>query len=174
MNEIVTTAKHMEALQALSGVNLKISEAREVLAQLESGKEKFLEARGNDEVARINQVLADSKALLDNINANYGEITELATIVKETAASLVSIYNAFDQYVGWWQQYRADREKALDERESQVRALLRQCGIDRTKLSNEAAGLETIKESLKKREMQLADDRAALEKNMKLFKEGKI
>lgn len=174
MNEIETTKQHMEALQALSHVTIQISEARETLANLEKNKEKFLEARAGDEVARINQVLADSKKLIDEIDANYGEITELATIVKETAASLVSVYDSFNQYVGWWEQYRAERERAIDERQKQVESLARQVGIDRTKLSNEQASMEQVKESLRNKEKQLNDDREQLERNIKQFKERKI
>lgn len=174
MNEIETTKKHMEALRALSDVTLKISEARNTLTSLEQNKEKFLEARAFDEVARLTQVLAESQQLIDSINANYGEITELATIVRETAASLVSIHDAFFGYVQTFEKYQQERSEQLGRQRDDIHAAAQAVKVDRAKLKNEQISIEGVKRSLEDRERKLKIDREALDRAVKRLKEGKI
>jgi len=174
MNEIETTKKHMEALQALSGVNIKISEARETLAKLEKDKDAFLEARALDEVARLTQVLADSKQLIDSIDANYGEITELATIVKETAASLVSIHDGFAAYVRSFEKYQQERNAQLDARAGEVREMAQAVKVDRAKLKNEMISLEGVKKNINERETKLKDGWDELNRAIERLKKGNI
>lgn len=95
--EHILEKENMDAIKALSDVNIKVSEAKNLLFKLQEEETEYLVQREEKALSKINKVLVESKDLLDKTHQNYESIHEFCRSVSGYAEFLTETYNKFQK-----------------------------------------------------------------------------
>lgn len=172
--EHIVTKQHMEALQALSGVTLQISQSRADLNKLQESETVYLLEREEKAIARIRKVLDDSHALVEETNKNYELIHDLAVAVGEGTNFLHEAYEKFKALVETFEKKEIERERDIKNQEETVEGLRRLLKIEKVAIDSARNQVEADKKELKAKTFKFNDDQAALIRAINRLKEGRI
>lgn len=95
MNEQILEKENMNSIKALSDVNIKISDAKNLLFKLQEEETEYLVKREEKALEKINKVLNESKDLLDKTHQNYEEIHQFCQVVSGYADFLEEAHEKF-------------------------------------------------------------------------------
>lgn len=164
----------MQALKALSDTNLKVSEARTILINLQETETEYLIGREKKAMERIQKVHDDSADLLKGTQENYRAVSEILAIVSGASDSLAEAYKDFkalladfDERNALWQENCQNWESGVVEARKLMK--IEQAKIENGKKSNEIAAAK-IAEDRKK----LDSDRGTVERAINRLKENRI
>ena len=174
MNEIEVTKQHMEALKALADINVKIGVARGVLTKLEETETEYLVSREKKAVDRIQKVLDDSGALVEQINKNYEAVESFAQavgegskILEDACVKFKELTDAFDKRSELWERDIANREETM-------LSLARALKVDGIKIQHQRENLDRMTVDINNKTRKMQDERGTLDRAIKRLKEGKV
>ena len=174
MNTQEISKQQMEGMRGLADTNIKISDAKNILFKLEETETEYLEEREKKAVKRIQQVLEDSKDVLDMVQKNYYEVTQFNNTVSSFADSVMELYGKLVTCLDKFDEKSDLFEKETLRQSNEFNEIKKQIKIDQVSNENEKSNIEKAKESLAERERKLESDRGTLDRAIKRLKEGKI
>jgi predicted nucleic acid-binding Zn-ribbon protein len=174
MNIQTLDKQTMDTLKTLAETNVKISEAKGVLLELEASKETFLSGRELEATKRVETVLENSGEILEKIQKNYDESHQLLSTISgfvdflnEAKDRFLSVVENFDKRQVLW-------EESVSKHEKTVADIQRKIKVDQVGIETDKKTLKKGWENLEKAEIKLKSDQGLLERNIKRLKEGKI
>lgn len=99
MEQHILDKKQMDTMKMLADTNLKISEARGKIFQLEKDEESYLQSREKKALERIQKLFDDSSDLLKSAQGNYDSIQALCKQVMEFCDFLIDAQQKFQSLV---------------------------------------------------------------------------
>lgn len=172
--ENIVTKEHMEALQALSGVNIKISEAFNKLRDLEQKETEYLVEREKKAVDRIQKTIELSKGLLHEADKNYGQIKEIENVLTKSVNDIEKLSTDYAQLLEDFAIRNNQWEKQITEQQNDIAAKTRDLQIIRIELENDRKNIELAQKRLEEGQTKLASDRGTLERTINRLKQGKL
>ncbi len=173
MENIVSTAQ-MEALKALSDMNLKVSEVRAELSELETMKEAFIVSREKEVSERIDALLQESRETIKETVQNYQdmksfhkEVSTFADILRENKESFVKLVDSFEESKELWSKQVEEQENALIEAKKTLT-------VDRVKIENDRKSIESARKELERATRKLESDRGTIDRKIARLKANKI
>lgn len=173
MEQTVDT-QHMAALKALSDLNLKVSEARNMLVKLQETETEYLVSREKKAVERIQVALDASHALVEETNKNYDLISDLTRSVAESCSFLDLAHESFTGLTAAFSKKQERWENDLKNTEETIGNIQKSLKIERNQLEGDKKTLEMTKKSLQQAQVKLDDERAMIDRQIKRLKEGRI
>ncbi len=168
------THDQMQALQALSATNLKVSEARALLSELEETETVYLEAREKKAMARITALLEKSRDVIRETKENYDEVQRFHQTVSSFADFLKEGHARFQSVLTLYSESEAAWNASMEEQETELAQAKQDLSVDRIKLANEGKSIESSKKELESANRRLESDRGALERAIIRFKSKRI
>lgn len=166
-----TTKEHMDSLKELADTNVKISEAKNLLFKLQEEETDYLIAREKKAMDKINNVLLESKELLEQTHSNYNEVHQFCQTVSGYVDSMTLLYQRFQDMNQvfhskneiWEENLKIINQELADQRHEIQR--------DKKQIEEREKAIAEQKESIK-RELELIESRRqALEISYKEEKE---
>lgn len=164
----------MDALKALSDINLKVSEARNVLTKLEETETEYLVSREKKAIKKIQTTLDSSKELVEQINKNYETISGFAHSVSDGAVFLSKAHGSFTALVEAFAQKQTEWERDIKNQEETIVALKNSLKVDMVWLEGEKKTLDYGNKKLHQDSLKLEDERGTLERAIIRLKQGRI
>lgn len=174
MDEITVTKEHMDALKALSEVNLKVSEARNLLVKLQEQETEYLVSREKKAVDAVQNVLAQSHELVEETNKNYDYLQNLSKSVSEGVRFLAEASEAFKSLAELKDEHYTLWERDIKNLESTVTSLRNGLKVGLEAIESDKRQVEAGNAKLKEDQRKLNDDRKEVERAIKRLKEGRI
>jgi len=165
--ENIVTKEQMESLQALSDLNIKISEARNELIKLQENETEYLVLREKKAMDRIEKTIQDSQELLQIANKNYGEIQEIARLIHEFTASLIKLSQDYRQLITTFEERNVIWERNIGKQQDELNIMKQNLTALQTFLENDRKGLELERAKLVDDQKKLASDQGLLQRNIK-------
>lgn len=165
--ENIVTKEQMESLQALSDLNIKISEARNELIKLQENETEYLVLREKKAMDRIEKTIQDSQELLQIANKNYGEIQEIVGLIHEFTASLIKLSQDYRQLIATFEERNVIWERNIGKQQDELNIMKQNLTALQTFLENDRKGLELERAKLVDDQKKLASDQGLLQRNIK-------
>jgi len=125
MKEI--TKETMEAMKTLAELGMKVSKAKAVLSEMEQAKDDFINSRKKEVEKEIDNLLKQSKDILDEISSNNVATVSLFNTVKvftdfleEACTTFNEEITEFKRYEDEYCNYVAKEDKKLLERKNEL------------------------------------------------------
>lgn len=174
MSEHTVDKQTMDALKALSDINLKVSEARNILVQLQENETEYLVSREKKAVDRIQTTLDSSKELVEQINKNYDTIADFARSISEGAVFLSDAQKAFRALTEAFTEKQCEWERDIKNQEETITALRNSLKVDAIRLDGDKKTVESANKKLQDDTRKLEDERGTIERTIKRLKEGRV
>lgn len=172
MEHTVDTQK-MDALKALADTNLKISEAKGFLIKLQEIETDYLVEREKKAVARIQNVLIESRELFHEVSTNYKEVNDLCRSASEFATFLGEAFRDFNSLVKDFDMRQDLWEAEVRAREAEFAEIKKLINVDRVLLKNDQDSVKRDKELLDIAKKKLSDDQGEVRRAIKRLKENR-
>lgn len=111
-----------DTLKLLADANVKISDAKATLEQLEATKTDYLKLREEKTKEDIQKILNDSKGLVEEIHKNYKSVQVLCSVVSsytvflsEMQDKFSNMFSDFEKRNELWEKNVAAQKKELSE-----------------------------------------------------------
>lgn len=95
MDETTVSKQNMDSLKALSDVNLKISEAKNLLFKLQEDETEYLELREKKALDKIKGALIESSNIVKETEENHDKVHDFCKKVSEYADFLFTAHERF-------------------------------------------------------------------------------
>lgn len=154
----------MNALQALSDTNLKVSEARALLSELEESETKYLAAREKKAMERITVVLRESRELIEETKANYDEVQRFHQTVSSFADFLKEGHTRFKEILTIFSEKEAEWSSDMERQEAELVQMKKILSVERTKIANDKKSIEFARKEIENGNKKLQDERGTLER----------
>jgi len=125
MKEI--TKETMEAMKTLAELGMKVSKAKAVLSEMEQAKDDFINSRKKEVEKEIDNLLKQSKDILDEISSNNVATVSLFNTVNVFTDFLEEAYTTFNEEITEFKRYEdeycnyvAKEDKKLLERKNEL------------------------------------------------------
>lgn len=174
MNEHTISKEHMDALKALTDLNLKVSEARAELSEIENTKTEYIVEREKEAVERIEASLNASKDILRETRENYGLVSDFCNTMTGFADFLKEAHARFDEAVASFDESKVIFEAEMSRQENEIAETKKIIATERVKIANDKKSIENSKKTLEKTARKLEDERGTLERAIKRLKLGRI
>lgn len=161
MEKIIEKDK-MDALKALSNVNLKISEAKNVLEGIKKEEAQYIESREKEVTKKIENVLEESRLLITETKSNYQEAKELYINASSLAQFLVEVYGSFTKAKEEFDRRNELWDANFKQQGTELVQLRKEVEIDQKGIESEKKGLEIIRENIKTDRQNLESQRVTL------------
>lgn len=149
----IVNHEQMESLKALADTNLKISEAKTLLRDLQESETEYLNEREKKALERIQKVLDESTKLVAKTRNNHEEIHKFCTEVSSYAGFLKEIHVKFQAMLADFKE-RDVQWNLQCTRQHEELALIRK-GIEHDQKDIET-GRDEIKQGNEKAEQEKA------------------
>ncbi len=174
MDEITVTKEHMGVLKALADVNLKVSEARNLLTKLQEEETEYLVSREKKALERVTNVLQQSHSLVEETNKNYETIEQFSKDVGEGAGLLQKAVEAFKGLTQSKDEHYKLWEGDIKNQEETIVSLRNGLKVDLSTVESARKQLEGDKVKLAQDRKTLDDDRAEVNRAIKRLKDKRI
>lgn len=174
MSENIVTTEQMEALKALSDVNIKISEAHNSLRKLQEDETEYLVLREKKAMDRIEKTIQDSQELLEQADKNYGEIKEIARLIHEFTQNLIKLSSDYRLLIAEFEARNTDWERNIGRQQDELAEKRQNLNALQTFLENDRKGLEIERAKLVEDQKKLNSDRGLLDRTIKRINKGNI
>lgn len=164
----------MDALKALSDINLKVSEVRNALSELQEAETEYLVAREKKAMQRIAKVLEESEALVDQASENYQEVRDLAHAMSEAAAFFVETEKVFQGLLTDFNERSQEWDATVLQQEEQLANARKTIETDRIIIKNDRESIEQTKANLLEDKRRVEDGRETVQRAINRLKEGRI
>ena len=117
----------MEAMKTLAELGMKVSKAKAVLSEMEQAKDDFINSRKKEVEKEIDNLLKQSKDILDEISSNNVATVSLFNTVNVFTDFLEEAYTTFNEEITEFKRYEdeycnyvAKEDKKLLERKNEL------------------------------------------------------
>jgi chromosome segregation ATPase len=151
-----------DTLKELSDLNIKISDAKNTLLELEQKETKYLEDREKKTLVKINKILVESSDLLTQTHQNYEKIHQFCSVVSNYADFLEEAHQKFSKMLetfGKRNEQWEDNYRELTAELSRQRKIVEQ---DEKTLKEREKRIDEATESLKKERTHLESQQETL------------
>lgn len=153
MNLHTLDQQSMSALQTLADTNVKIGEAKGILADLKAQETTYFQEREQATIVKIQSVLEDSETILAKINGNYAEVTQFYTEVSSFVGFLKEIQQNVSDSIANFNVHVTEWERQTDEERKALDLLARQLDVQQHGIETDkkviAEGKKKMKEDLR-------------------------
>jgi Asp-tRNA(Asn)/Glu-tRNA(Gln) amidotransferase C subunit len=155
----------MESLKALADINLKVSEARNLLTQLEEEETEYLVKRETKVMDRIKKTVADSQAMVKEADDNYSQIGELLQEITSFCSNIVKIQEQFNEILEVFNERNELWEKNIGEQQDNISEVRKQIKMHTVIIENDKKSLSSTKKLLESQRIHIESQQAALLKS---------
>ena len=164
----------MEALSALASVSMQISEARNVLFELQSTETEYLVSREKKAVKQIEKIVSESSGLFNEAQKNYALVNDFAKEVTECATKLNELYADFTNLVAKKEQKLALIEDSIKNQMEVLENTKKAMRVEMEGVAGQKNVIEKMKKAIDVENKKLTDQRGTLDRAIKRLKEGRI
>lgn len=162
--------QNMQAINELAKTNMLISEAKNSLFKLKENEKQYIEEREKIAVESVNEVLNNSKKLLDETLKNTKEMQEFHESVRQFAETLGHIQDRLEEDVKDFTKRTIEWEKSIKSQQDEIAESKKHLKIERNELENDKKTLKSKETSLKNLEKHLQSRQQSLEASYKVEK----
>lgn len=148
--------KTMSQLQLLADTNVKIGEARGILADLEATKDNYLEEREKATIAKIADILRQSTNMIEQMNSNYTEIKSFHDTVISMVTFLSDIQTGVSNVVADFADQQTLFEEYVNQKETEFSSM-------QQNLELQTSAIKADKASIAQQYKSIAADKALIE-----------
>jgi len=160
--ENVVGKETMESLKALADINLKVSEAKNLLFKLEEQETEYLIAREKKVMDRIKKVVDDSQEMVNEADKNYGQIKELLENISGFCNLLINTQEQFNTLIETFNQRNELWEKHIGEQQDGIEENRKLIKVHSQIIENDKKSISISKESLENQKRHLESQQASL------------
>jgi len=164
----------IEALSALSSLNMRVSEAHNALSKLKEEEKTYLAEREGRFMERIAKILEESEDVLKEAGKNYDEVKSLVQIATDFTQFIVESVEEIKEVRIAFEENTKLFDESVKRREGEIEELRKSVKLDRTQLENDKKTLESNREALKREKKKVQDERGVIERAINRLKEGRI
>lgn len=171
MNENTITTEQIQAMKTLADTNMKISEATNLLFNLQEEETEYLILREKKATARIQQNLEDSRSVIEETNQNHQAVKELFTLASGTVEKITSLYELFQETVKdfntkneAWEREIGFQSDALVDMKNNLKIELVMIENDRKTVEREKKSIENDYKIIESQRAQIKSALATLSK----------
>jgi hypothetical protein len=147
--------KKMEVLKELADTNIKISENKNIISKLQEEETEYLILREKKAVQQINQVLLDSKDLLEQTKENYEEVHIFCQTITEYSKSLKEAHTKFDKMLSDFREKDKEWEEEVKKQREEIEKIKQAIEIEKTTIKNDKKYIEKANENIKKETLHI-------------------
>lgn len=173
MENFVTT-EQMESLKALSDVNIKVSEAQNLLEKLQKEEADYLISREKKAIEKIEAVVVQSQDLVKQADKNYSEIEKLRAQTTDLVAKLLKFQEDFTQAKDEFDSRNKAWEEDFDRKQLELVENLRKLNLQAIQIENDKKSLTLAQKQLANDQHRLETDRGEVERSIIRLKENRI
>lgn len=162
--------QNMQAINEFAKTNMLISEAKNSLFKLQENEKQYIEEREKLAVEAVNDVLKNSKKLLDETLKNTKEMEEFHESVRQFAETLGNIQDRVEEDVNDFTKRTIEWEKSIKSQQDEIAESRKHLKIERNELDNDKKTLKSKETSLKNLEKHLQSRQQSLEASYKVEK----
>lgn len=162
--ERVISEQQMTSVKALAETNIKISEAKNILYNLNKDESEYIKTREAKVIARISELYQQSKNTLDEINKNYEGVYTIFQMASEATTFLKENQNLFKDLLETFEEKNTQWKKDVSEQEERLVSLKKGLDQEKVNIINEKKSIELVKAAMVQERRKIADDRATLER----------
>jgi len=164
----------MESAKALADMNMQVSAAKALLTRLEGEEEAYLALREEKAQKRVQEVLEESKELIDQTGRNYDEVKQYADSLTKVAKAISSVYEELDQTLVSFYGKMEAWDKMVEKQHEELSTLKQAVKVQQVKQDNDRVSLENRAKTLETWETKLKDERGTLDRAIERLKQGRI
>lgn len=164
----------MESIKALADVNMKISEAQNLLFKLQEDETAYLVLRETKAVGQIKQVVEESQAMLKEADLNHGQIKELLTEVSQFVDKLLKIQENFHQLFAEFEERNVEWEKDISRQQEEIAEIRKNQKVQQVQIESEFKNIVAANKNLADGQKKLNSERGTLERAIQRLKQGRI
>jgi len=164
----------MQALQALSEVNIKISEARNLLLELQEKETEFIVLREKKVLKRIDEVIKESQNLLSIVDQNYKHISEITVGIADFNEKIGRLSAEYTSLIAEFEAENEEWERRIGRQLDDIATQKQNLKILEAFLQNQREGIQQEREKLVEDQKILHKDRQSLKNAIIRLKKGKI
>lgn len=169
MEHTIDTQK-MEAMKALGETNLKISEAKNILAKLQETESEYIKQREATVLKQIQKNLKESEDIINKTNANYSQIQDLYKTVCGVVDYINNTLTVLDTTVASFDKASSKFESDIKEQQIEIESIKKTLKLDTVQIQNDKKSLIAKEKRLEEVKKHLESRQNALEKAYKIDK----
>lgn len=174
MEQHVITTEQMESMEALSKVNLEISEARNVLFKLQEEETAYLVARERKVMDRIQKTVDESHQLVKEADKNHGQIKLFAGEISNFAQNLLRIQKDFHETLEEFENRNIEWEKDIGRQQDGIANIRKSLKVESVQIENDKKSLKQGQKRLENDQKKLNSDRGTVERAINRLKENRV
>jgi hypothetical protein len=168
------TKQEMESLKALSDINLKVSEAKNLLFKLQEDETAYLVTREQKAMDRIQKVVEESQCLVLEADQNHAQIKALIVEVSAFVEHLLRIQANFQGLLAEFEERNVQWERDIGKQQDDIVEIRKAIKIETNQVENDRKNVELARKKLTEDQKKLDSDRGTLERAIKRLKENRI
>lgn len=172
--ENTITKEQMDSMKALADVNIKISEAQNLLFKLQETETEYLVEREGKAVERIQKVLEDSKEILSEIDKNYEKVQQFASTITSFSETLNKSFDSFVKLLSDFRERSDLWDKEVKATEEKIDLEKRDIHTQRIQIENDTKANQQKEKMLKDEWVKIESDRGLISRTVERLKQGKI
>lgn len=165
--------EQFEGAKVLADIGTKIAAGRAALVELEASKRDFLEGRAAEAITRVEAVLADSKALLEECGSYHNELVSFRTQIGELGDNVRGLIQSVERWKSEFNNRLDERKLEIDGLLANNRGVLAQIRQQRALLAGESENIKDKRRSLAEDQRKIDDEWAALTRTAEEIKSKK-
>jgi len=173
MEHIIEQEK-INALEALTKVNLQVSQLKEELLKLQALESDYLKEREAKVTDRINELLVESAGLIDQITNNYKDVVDFSNALTGYSAVLTQSHTAFLELQAAFEEKVKVFDESVAKQEEKFKETQQGFEVTRATLAAQKRGIENAKQQIENDKLKIESDRGTIERSIIRLKEGKI
>lgn len=174
MNETIIDSQKMSALHALAETNLKISEARAHLNELDEKETEYLVAREKRVMERITALLEESRIAIAEVQENYNGIKQFYSDVCVYVSKVTKIGDDLLTLLEKFDEVREKTDETISANEATVAEIRRAVLVQNSSLESHKAMIENREREVSAGEVKLAQDNDMLNRGIERLKVNRI
>lgn len=164
--EHTISQQEMQSLKALSDLNIKISEAKNLLFKLQEEETEYLSIREKKAMDRIQKVVDDSKEMVKQADENHGEIKLLFNEVSGFADKLLKTQDIFHGLLSEFEESNVEWERDIGKQQDDLAEIHKMLNVEKVKIENDKQSLVIASKKLADDQRKLDSDRGTLQRNI--------
>jgi|SRR6185369_14092070 len=174
MEQHTISHQEMDSAKALVDINLKVSEATNLLFKLQEQETEYLVLREKKAMDRIQKVVDDSKEMVEEADQNHAQIKALLSGISEFVDKLLKFQENLTDLLRDFDERNVAWEQDIGRQQDEIASTRQRLKAEKVQIENDSKSLESARIKLTNDQRKLDSDRGTLERTIKRLKEGKI
>lgn len=172
--EHTVSKENMESLKALSDINLKVSEAKNLLFKLQEDETAYLVTREEKAMDRIQKVVEESHSLVQEADKNHAQIKALIVEVSAFVEHLLQIQENFQGLLAEFEERNIDWERDIGKQQDDIAEIRKGLKLEKVQIENDLKNINVARKKLAEDQKKLDSDRGLIDRTIKRLKENRI